>query len=121
MSAAPDDWAGRVSCFARSSTNVRAHAPASHFIARRRIARIRSRRSPTGRSSASRSEPATAWMSYGLTISALNSSSAAPANSLSTSTPAGSPTSSRWHATYSLATRFIPSISGVTMPTSASE
>ena len=54
-------------------------------------------------------------MSCGLTRYAWRSSRAAPANSLRTSAP-----SSAWRqATYSLATRFIPSRSGVTTMTSA--
>ncbi len=58
---------------------------------------------------------ATPPMSYGFTVSASGSSSAAPASSLSTSTPR----SSVREATYSFATRFIPSRSGVTSITSA--
>ena len=54
-------------------------------------------------------------MSCGLTSTACRSSSAAPANSLSTSTPS----SSNRQATYSLATRFMPSRSAVTSMTSA--
>ena len=54
-------------------------------------------------------------MSCGLTSSASFSSAAAPVNSESTSTP---PRSGRL-ATYSLATRFMPSRSGVTSMTSA--
>ena len=53
--------------------------------------------------------------SYGFTSSASGSSQAAPANSLSTSTPSPSVR----EATNSLATRFIPSRSGVTSITSA--
>ena len=56
-------------------------------------------------------------MSCGLTRNACGSSSAAPVNSLSTSAPC----SSCRHATYSLATRFMPSRSGVTSITSAGQ
>ena len=54
-------------------------------------------------------------MSCGLTRYACRSSLAAPVNSLSTRAPV----SPSRHATYSLATRFIPSRSGVTTITSA--
>ena len=54
--------------------------------------------------------------SYGLTISASVSSSAAPAKRDRISTPGSS---GSWAATYSLATRFMPSRSGVTRPTRA--
>ena len=56
-----------------------------------------------------------ASMSYGFTCTASPISTAAPANSLRTSTP---PSSVR-HVTNSLATRFIPSRNGVTSITSA--
>ena len=59
---------------------------------------------------------ATPSRSYGLTSSAPCISSAAPANSDSTSTPGFSGSCA---ATYSLATRFMPSRSGVTSPTEA--
>ena len=49
-------------------------------------------------------------VSYGLTSHAWANSRAAPVNSLSTSAPV----SSLRHATYSLATRFMPSRNGVT-------
>ncbi len=54
---------------------------------------------------------------YGLTRIASFSSSAAPANSLSTRTPS----LCKRDATYSFATRFIPSRNGVTIITSAAE
>ena len=53
----------------------------------------------------------------GLMRRASPSSCAAPANSLSTSTPSPS----CWQATYSLATRFMPSRTGPTQATSAAE
>ena len=55
--------------------------------------------------------------SCGFTRIAPRSSSAAPANSLSTSVPFPSTR----QATYSLATRFIPSRNGVTSMTSAAQ
>src|SRR4051812_28555324 len=71
----------------------------------RRIARIRREASAGSIRSARSSCAFTPAMSCGLTSSACFSSAAAPANSLSTSTPPRSPRA----ATYSLATRFIPS------------
>ncbi len=59
---------------------------------------------------------AVASTSLGLTSSASRMVSAAPAILESTSTPG----SSTWQATYSFATRFMPSRSGVTSATSAS-
>ncbi len=55
--------------------------------------------------------PATASVSYGLTSSAACSSTAAPAKRERMSTPGSSASCA---ATYSLATRFMPSRSGVT-------
>ena len=55
--------------------------------------------------------------SYGFTWNAWRSSFAAPVNSESTSAPRRS----AWQATYSFATRFIPSRNGVTSMTSAAK
>ena len=76
---------------------------------------MRARCSPSGISSARSIAEAMPPVSYGLTRSASTRSSAAPASSLSTSAPV----SSIRLATYSFATRFIPSRSGVTSITSA--
>ena len=57
------------------------------------------------------------FSSYGLMMTASPSSSAAPANSLRSSTPS----SSAREAMYSLATRFMPSRSGVTSIASAAQ
>ena len=75
--------------------------------------RLRPRRRCTARSSVSFMPS----RSYGLTRNACRRSPAAPANSESTSAP---PRSTR-AATYSLATRFMPSRSGVTIMTSAAQ
>ena len=84
-------------------------------LTRRRIARIR-RLATCGVTVAARTMAVfSPSMSCGLTRNAPASSSAAPVNSLSTSVPP----SSYLLATYSLATRFIPSRSGVTSMTSA--
>ena len=81
----------------------------------RRIARIRRRSSRGLDPIASSMVDLSPLMSYGLTRNACLSSADAPANSLSTSAPL----SSNRQATYSLATRFMPSRSGVTTITSA--
>ena len=77
---------------------------------------MRELRSARSISSASWSAWATSSMLYGFTRSASVIVSAAPASRERISTP-GSPT---WLTTYSLATRFMPSRSGVTSAISAS-
>ena len=77
---------------------------------------MRERRSGSSMVSARCNASAVASTLYGLTRNASRMVSLAPANRESTSTP-GSPI---WQATYSLATRFIPSRSGVTSATCAS-
>ena len=108
-------WSSLPVIEAATLRKVEAQRATSFSNTRLRIARIRR--------CASRGEICTARMiaafspsvSCGLTSSALVSSRAAPVNSDSTSTPASS-----WRqAMYSLATRFIPSRSGVTSMTSA--
>ena len=79
------------------------------------MVRIRRRASGFSTCTARSRASLTASGSCGLHRNAWRSSVAAPANSLSTSAP---PWSAR-DATYSLATRFIPSRSGVTIITSA--
>ena len=80
------------------------------------IALWRARRSSSGIDSARLIANATASASYGLTSSAALHSCAAPAKRESTSTPGSSGSCA---ATYSFATRFMPSRSGVTSPTRA--
>ena len=80
-----------------------------------RIRAIRARRSSGGMATAARMASATPSMSYGLTSRASRSSEEAPANWLRISAPSSS---SRTEMN-SLATRFIPSCSEVTMQKSA--
>ena len=97
------------------SRKLAAQRATSFSLTRRRMDRIR-RLASWGVAVAARTMvsfmPA---ISCGLTRKAPASSSAAPVNSLSTRVPR----SSYRQATYSLATRFIPSRSGVTNMTSA--
>src|SRR5690349_6711411 len=99
----------------RSEMNWLAHASMSWSRTVRRMARMRRTLVRWGARMASRSVDFMPLMSYGLTWYACFSSAAAPANSLKTSAPR----SSYWQATNSLATRFMPSRSGVTTMTSA--
>ena len=80
------------------------------------IASQRIRRSVSGIESAVAMVRAMPSISCGFTSSAVSSSLAAPANFDSTSTPGSAGFCA---ATYSLATRFMPSCSGVTTPTCA--
>src|SRR5713101_9408524 len=87
------------------------------MLLRRRMAIMdcqRSMRSPSGMARASCMASAMPSMSIGLTSNASLSSRAAPAKEDSTSTPGSSGSCA---ATYSLATRFMPSRHGVTSPT----
>src|SRR5699024_3200945 len=97
------------------SKNRRAHAWTSLPSTWRRSERIRRRRSSRGSLMAAMIASLTPLRSWGLHRYACRSSVAAPANSLSTSAPSPSV----HEATYSLATRFMPSRTGVTSITSA--
>ena len=95
--------------------NAAAQRSTSWVSTCRRSDRMRRRASTVGMVSADRSPFFTPSVSYGLTSRPARSSLAAPVNSDSNSTP---PPSTR-QATYSLATRFMPSRRGVTVMTSA--
>ena len=99
----------------RSRKSTATSRATSCSITRRRSARMRRPCSAAGISIARMIASFSPSMSCGLMRTALPSSSAAPANSLSTSTPRLSTRA----ATYSFATRFMPSRSAVTSMTSA--
>src|SRR5207244_3041400 len=101
--------------FSRSWRNDAVHHWIVWVATRRSRARMRRARSSGGIETAISIRRRSASGSYGLTRTASRRSLAAPANSERTRTP-GVPTR---QATYSLATRFMPSRSGVTSATSA--
>src|SRR5712671_4994484 len=101
----------RTSLADRAPTKLSRHAVMSLRSITFIIAVQRSLRSPSGMLSPCRMASAMPSMSNGLTITASPSSRAAPAKQDSTRTP-GSPAGC--DATYSLATRFMPSRNGVT-------
>ena len=106
----------RSGCSSNASTKSANHCwmvPARSFTI---IASQRMRRSVSGIENAVAMVRAMPSISCGLTNSAVSSSLAAPANFDSTSTPGSA---GFWAATYSLATKFMPSFSGVTTPTCA--
>ena len=106
---------GRRRPAASAARNRSPHAKTSLCTTRSWSGRMRSRRSSSSSRKARSITSAVRSSSMGLTRKASPISAAAPANSLSTSTPLPS----GLQAQYSFATRFMPSRSGVTQPISA--
>ena len=106
-----------VQALASAATNRSRHVSRLFRRITASVAVCRSRRSSRGMARPRSSAAAIPTSSYGLTSNAASNSLAAPANCDSTSTPGSSGSCA---ATYSFATRFIPSRNGVTSPTCAS-